>query len=167
MCSDTSEGRDVVVLLQHGQGSGVQVVGQACAAPTAISPARAVHRRGGGVPGPAGGGFKGTCGYERWRDRTCWRKLLVEFLLQVMPKLAASKHARERRQSCPPYLLGCSSEGTGTACSVHSHPGSCWSWGWTASADGGTFPHRPGKKKKYTTKSADCEATDTLAYELR
>lgn len=102
VCSDTSEGRDVVVLLQHGQGSGVQVVGQACAAPTAISPARAVHRRGGGVPGPAGGGFKGTCGYERWRDRTRWRKLLVEFLLQVMSELAASKHDKERRQSCPP-----------------------------------------------------------------
>lgn len=102
VCSDTSEGRDVVVLLQHGQGSGVQVVGQACAAPTAISPARAVHRRGGGVPRPAGGGFKGTCGYERWRDRTRWRKLLVEFLLQVMSELAASKHAKERRQSCPP-----------------------------------------------------------------
>lgn len=65
VCSDTSEVRDVVVLLQHGQGGGVQVVGQACAAHCrrwrGLAPTRAVQRQGGGVPGPAGGGLKGTC----------------------------------------------------------------------------------------------------------
>lgn len=32
VCFDTSEVRDVVVLLQHGQGGRVQVIGQACTA---------------------------------------------------------------------------------------------------------------------------------------
>lgn len=45
------------------------------------------------------------------------------------------------------YLVDCNSEGNGRACSVRSHPGSCWSWGWTASADAGIFPHRPGHEK--------------------
>lgn len=64
------------------------------------------------------------------------------------PKIL-EKLGGERRQSWPhpTYLLGCSSEGTGTACSVRSRPASCWSWGWTASADGVTFPHRPGHKR--------------------
>lgn len=74
VCSDTSEIRDVVVLLQHGQGGGVQVVSQACTAHSwcgrvlaattnttiPLSPTRIVHRKGGGVPGTGGGGLKGT-----------------------------------------------------------------------------------------------------------
>lgn len=79
VCSDTSEIRDVVVLLQHGQGGGVQVVSQACTAhcwcgrvlatttntTVPISPTRIAHGKGGGVPGTGGGGLKGT--RKGWR----------------------------------------------------------------------------------------------------
>lgn len=79
VCSDTSEIRDVVVLLQHGQGGGIQVVSQACTAhcwcgrvlatttntTVPLSPARIVHGKGGGVPGTGGGGLKGT--RKGWR----------------------------------------------------------------------------------------------------
>lgn len=80
-CFDTSEVRDVVVLLQHGQGGRVQVKRQACAATcwcgrvlatpttttTPFSPARIVHGEGRCVPGPGGGVLNGT--HEGWRQR--------------------------------------------------------------------------------------------------
>lgn len=150
MCSDTSEGRDVVVLVQHGQGSGVQVVGQACAAPTAISPARAVHRQGGGVLGPAGGVFKGTCGHERWRDRTCLRELLVEFL-------AASKilqHAREPRRSCPPTCSTVVLRGPGRRVASKATQGAVGAGAGRPPLTGGLFPI--ALERTYTTESADC-----------
>lgn len=73
MCSDTSEVRDVVVLLQHSQGGGVQVVSEACTAhcwngrvlATTANPnvapgaARVAHVRGRRVPGQDGGLLKG------------------------------------------------------------------------------------------------------------
>lgn len=58
-----------MVVLQHGQGGGVQVMGQAahCWRWRGLATSRAVQRQGGGVPGPAGRGVPGTC--EHWRGR--------------------------------------------------------------------------------------------------
>lgn len=79
---DTSEIRDVVVLLQHGQGGGVQVQRQACTAPwwcgrvlanaattttAPFSPTRVVRREGGRIPAPGGGVLKATG--EAWGQR--------------------------------------------------------------------------------------------------
>lgn len=73
MCSDTSEIRDVVVLLQHGQGGGVQVVSEACTAhcwygrelattantTVPLGAARVAQERGRRVPGQGGRVLKG------------------------------------------------------------------------------------------------------------
>lgn len=175
MCSDTSEVRDVVVLLQHGQGGGVQVVGQACTAhcwcwrvlaTTAISPTGAVQRQGGGVPGPTGGVFKGTCEHQRWRERK-WLHggAPMNTLNHPTGHIRMGRWCHVHLSLCSPfkttpeartYLVDCNSEGNDRACSVRSHPGSCWNWGWTACADAGIFPRRPGyEKHAVLSQSAD------------
>lgn len=81
MCFDTSEIRDVVVLLQHSQGGGVQVVGESCTAhcwngrvlatatePTAsLGAARVARIRGRRFPGQGGRLLNGSDkGWRQW-----------------------------------------------------------------------------------------------------
>lgn len=80
-CFDTSEVRDVVVLLQHGQSGGIQVKRQARTATcwcrrvlattsnttTPFRTTRIVHGEGGWVPGPGGGVLNST--HKGWRQR--------------------------------------------------------------------------------------------------
>lgn len=90
-----------------------------------------------------------------------------------LPSPFKEQQSHEHTEATPEaqtYLVDCNSEGNEWACSVRSHPGSCWNWGWTASADAGIFPRHPGYEKHgKLSQSADsaekkgCESTTSCS----